>query len=603
MAYADLHAFIARLEAAGELIRVREPVSARWEITEIVDRVSKGAPQRNKALLFENVQGAHMPVLINALGSERRMAWALGVEALDELRANLARLLDPKPPRGLREGLRRGREVLGALRSVGIKPRRVRRAACQQVVITENPSLDALPILTCWPHDGGPFITLPQVITRDPRSGQRNVGMYRLQKYDARTLGMHWQRHKGGADHEREARAQGLDRIPCAIVLGGDPAQMWAASAPLPPNMDEYMLAGWLRGQPVPFVRAVTQPLDVPANAEIVLEGYVDITDQRIEGPFGDHTGYYTPQDRFPTFHLTAITHRRDAIYPATVVGKPPMEDYWMGKATERLFLPLFQLFQPEVQDYAMPAEGVFHNLLILSMTPRYPGHAQKVIYGVWSTGLMMLTKAVLVVDADVDVHDPVAVAEAVLANVDWRRDVTRVSGAVDQLDHAAIWDSYGGKIGVDATRKPNRPAHAFAPLDADALTARVGARWHSPRAGLVLFGVEKGVRSVRETFAALWGLAPNWNAIALDADVDLRDLREVAWRALGDVDWARDAVFHPAPPDPFTPLDEPRGAIGVDATTKGTADGHLRGWPQSVRMSDEVRRLVSEKWARYGLE
>ncbi len=603
MAYADLHAFIARLEAAGELIRVREPVSARWEITEIADRVSKGAPARNKALLFENVQGAQMPVLINALGSERRMAWALGVETLDELRANLARLLDPKPPQGLRAGLRRGREMLGALRSVGLRPRRVRRAPCQQVVITENPSLDALPILTCWPDDGGPFITLPQVITRDPRTGQRNVGMYRLQKYDARTLGMHWQRHKGGADHEREARAQGLHRIPCAIVLGGDPAQMWAASAPLPPNMDEYMLAGWLRGKPVPFVRAVTQPLDVPANAEIVLEGYVDITDQRTEGPFGDHTGYYTPQDLFPTFHLTAITHRRDAIYPTTVVGKPPMEDYWMGKATERLFLPLFQLFQPEVQDYAMPAEGVFHNLLILSMTPRYPGHAQKVIYGVWSTGLMMLTKAVIVVDADVDVHDPVAVADAVLTNVDWRRDVTRVTGAVDQLDHAAIWDSYGGKIGVDATRKPNRPAHAFAPLDVDALTARIGASWHSPRAGLVLLGVEKSARSVRETLAALWSVAPDWNAVALDADVDLRDLREVAWRALGDVDWWRDAVFHPAPPDPFAPLDKPRGAIGLDATTKGTADGHLRGWPQPVRMSDEVRRLVSEKWARYGLE
>ena len=303
-----------------------------------------------------------MPVLINTFGSARRMAWALGVDDLEDLRRNLARIIDPKLPRGMGAMARRGREMFGLLRSIGFGPRMVRRARCQEVVITESPSLDSLPIPTCWPEDGGPYITLPQVITRDPVTGQRNVGMYRLQKFDSRTLAMHWQRHKGGAEHEREAREIQKDLIPCAIVLGGDPVQMWCASAPLPPGIDEYLLASWLRGRPVPFVKAITQDIEVPANAEIVIEGYVDPNEHRLEGPFGDHTGFYTPPDLFPVFHVTAITHRRGAIFPTTVVGRPPMEDYWMGKATERLFLPLMQLFMGEIADVNMPAEGVCHH-------------------------------------------------------------------------------------------------------------------------------------------------------------------------------------------------------------------------------------------------
>jgi 4-hydroxy-3-polyprenylbenzoate decarboxylase len=603
MAYANLRDFIQRLEAEGELIRVTAPVSPHLEVTEITDRVSKGPQEHNKALLFENVAGSTMPVLINAFGSARRMALALGRDDLDTLRRDLARLVDLKLPQGAGAMIRRGADLLGVLRRIGLGPRLVRHAACQEVVITDNPSLDVLPLLTCWPGDGGPYITLPQVITRDPVTGQRNVGMYRLQKYDSRTLAMHWQRHKGGAEHEREAREIKKDKIPCAIALGGDPAQMWCASAPLPPGVDEYLLASWLRGRPVPFVKAITQDIEVPANAEIVIEGYVDPNEHRLEGPFGDHNGYYTPPDLFPVFHVTAITHQRGPIYPTTVVGRPPMEDYWMGKATERLFVPLMQLCLGEVADMNMPVEGVFHNLVIVSTKPRFPGHAQKVMYGLWALGLMMLVKCIVVVDVDVNVHDTRAVADAVLANVDWRRDVTVVDGPVDQLDHSAIRDSYGGKIGIDATRKPDRPPYpAPEPLPADRITAVVGESWHSPCDGVIVMVADKTQRSVHATFDAIWAIAPEVSIIALDPAVNVRDLSEVAWRTLASVDWRRDIVIRGGPVDHFAADGSPRGQIGIDATAKGPADGHPRGWPPESVMSEDIRRLVDQKWAQYGI-
>ena len=458
MAYRSLQDFVRRLEKAGELVRVKVPVSAELEIAEITDRVMKAPPERNKALLFENVRGHEIPVLINMFGSARRMAWALGVEDLEELRHRLAKLIQPEVPRGLGDKLRLGAELLPVLRAVG--PKVVSKGACQEVVITDHPSLDMLPILKSWPKDGGRFITLPQVITRDPRTGKRNVGMYRLQVYDEQTLGMHWQIHKGGAEHARVALEMGMDRIPVAVALGGDPAEIWVASAPLPPDIDEYMLAGWLRGKPVELVKCVTQPLEVPADADIVIEGYVNVDEMRMEGPFGDHTGYYTPPDLYPVMHVTAITHRRSPIYPATIVGRPPMEDYWMGKATERLFLPLLQLFIPEVLDMNMPAEGVFHNLLIVKMRKRYPGHVRKVIHGIWGLGLMALTKAIVVVDEWVDVHNLSEVAWQVLGNVDWARDVIITEGPVDALDHAAYRANFGGKIGVDATAKDERDGY-----------------------------------------------------------------------------------------------------------------------------------------------
>jgi 4-hydroxy-3-polyprenylbenzoate decarboxylase len=454
MAFKDLREFIQLLEEQDQLVRIDAEVSPHLEITEITDRVSKGDPARNKALLFERVQGSDMPVLINAFGNRRRMSLALGVGDLDDLTRKLGEVIDPRLPKGLGEMLSRGQDLLNVLRSIGLGPKKVRRAPVQEVIEQEHFSLGFLPVLQCWPKDAGRFITLPQVITRDPETQARNVGMYRLQVVDERTLIVHWQRHKGGAEHERVARAAKQDRVPAAVVLGGDPASMWCASAPLPPNIDEYLLAGFLRGSPVEFVDCVTQPLEVPANAEIVIEGYVDLNDYRPEGPFGDHTGYYTPIELFPVFHITAITHRKQPIYPTTIVGIPPMEDVWMGKATERLFLPLMRLFIPEIVDVNMPAEGVFHNLVLISMKKRYPGHARKVISGLWGLGLMALAKAIVVVDEWVDVQDLSQVAWQALGNVDWSRDLIRIDGPVDHLDHASYSHSFGGKIGIDATAK-----------------------------------------------------------------------------------------------------------------------------------------------------
>jgi 4-hydroxy-3-polyprenylbenzoate decarboxylase len=455
MAYRDLREFVARLDTAGELQHVTAPVSAQLEISAIVDRVSKGSPDCNKALLFENVRGFRMPVLINAFGSARRMAWALGVESLDDLSRNLGALLRPQLPQGLGQMFDKAGELWGALRSVGLGPSMVRHAPVQDVVLTgDEMNLLDFPILQCWPKDGGRYITLPTVITRDPVSGIRNVGMYRLQVHDAQTLGMHWQLHKGGAEHQRKAISATAERIPVAVSLGGDPAVMWSGSAPLPPDIDEFLLAGWLRGKPVTLVRCVSQPLEVPADAEIVLEGYVDPVESRPEGPFGDHTGYYTPVAEYPVMHLTAVTHRRDPIYPATLVGRPPMEDYWMGKATERLFLPLMKLFMSEIVDVAMPAEGVFHNLVLVSIRKRFPGHARKVINGMWGLGLLMLAKTIVVFDETVDVQNASAAYWQMLGNVDWARDAVIQEGPTDALDHASYRHAFGGKIGIDATAK-----------------------------------------------------------------------------------------------------------------------------------------------------
>ena len=482
MTFRDLRDFIRELERRGELVRVRVPVDPELEITEITDRLSKAPASQNKAILFESVKGSNMPVLINAFGSAARMALALNVNDLEQLHRDLARTIDLRLPQGLGAALNRGRDLLGVLQSIGLGPKIVKAAPVQEVVVTDGPSLSKLPILKCWPLDGGRYITLMQVITRDPVTHVRNVGMYRLQVKDDQTLMMHWQRHKGGAEHERVAQENRKPQIPCAIALGGDPASMWSASAPLPPNIDEYLLAGYLRGKPVEFAKCVSQPIEAPANAEIVIEGYVDPNEHDLEGPFGDHTGFYTPADRFPIFHVTAITHRADAIYPTTIVGKPPMEDYWMGKATERLFLPLLRLFLGEVVDYNMPAEGVFHNLVIVSIKKRFPGHPQKVMFGIWGLGLMMLTKAIVVVDESVNVHDLQEVAWRVLGNVDWKRDVTIVEGAVDQLDHSALRDSFGGKIGIDATAKgptDGQPRGWPTEIEMDpAIKALVDRRW-----------------------------------------------------------------------------------------------------------------------------
>jgi 4-hydroxy-3-polyprenylbenzoate decarboxylase len=451
-AFRDIREFAAHLERAGRLRRVATPVSRDLEITEITDRVSKSAADRNLALLFERVEGFDMPVLVNAFGTADRMASALGVAQLDELGERVAKLLDLKLPGTFAERLTK----LGTLFDlVKAGPRRLTGGPCQEVVETNAPSLAALPVLRCWPGDGGRYITLPAVFTRDPRTGQRNVGMYRLQVFDERTLGMHWQTHKGGAEHHRVAEeARTTERMPVAIALGGDPAMIYAAAAPLPPGVDEVVFAGWLRGEGVELVRCVTNDLEVPAHAEIVLEGYVDPRERRLEGPFGDHTGYYSLARDYPVFHLTALTRRARPIYPTTIVGRPPQEDYWLGKATERLFLPIIRMVLPEVVDMNMPAEGVFHNLVIVSIRKRYPGHARKVMAALWGMGLMMLAKAIVVVSEHVNVHDLSEVAWRATGNIDPKRDLVLFEGPMDDLDHAALRHRFGGKLGVDATEK-----------------------------------------------------------------------------------------------------------------------------------------------------
>jgi 4-hydroxy-3-polyprenylbenzoate decarboxylase len=478
----NLSEFVNLLEKRGHLARIDLPVSPHLEITEFTDRVSKMPADKNRALLFQNVVESDIPVLINAFGSPERMAWALNVENLDELNRNLGKVIDLRLPQGFGEMVGRGRDLWSVLKSIGLGPKKVRRAPVQEVILTDEPSLDFIPILQCWPKDGGRFITLPQVITRDPESDTRNVGMYRLQVIDEHTLLVHWQRHKGGAEHERVARQIQKDHIPAAIVLGGDPASMWCASAPLPPNIDEYLLAGYLRGAPVEFVDCVSQPLEVPAQAEIVIEGTIDPNEHLPEGPFGDHTGYYTPIEPFPVFHVTAITHRKKPIYPTTIVGIPPMEDVWMGKATERLFLPLMRLFLPEIVDVNMPAEGIFHNLVLVSIKKRFPGHARKVIYGLWGLALLSLSKAIVVLDDWVDVQNLSQVAWQALGNVDWAHDVVITDGPVDHLDHASYHHSYGGKIGIDATAKMPEEGYArswpeVARMDPDVIV-RVDEIW-----------------------------------------------------------------------------------------------------------------------------
>jgi len=451
MAFADLREFIAHLEKEGWLKRVSAAVSRDLEIAEITDRVSKSAGARNVALLFENVQGFDMPVLINAFGSRERMAAALGVERLDDLSARVAKLVDLRMPGGLVDKLRKLGDLFDLAKA---GPRRARSAPCQEVVVTDAPSLAGLPALQCWPGDAGRYITLPMVFTRDPRTGARNVGMYRLQVFDDRTLGMHWQLHKGSAEHQRLAEDAGRPRMDVAIALGGDPIAIYSASAPLPPGIDEMVFAGWLRGGGVPMVQCQTVDVQVPADAEIVLEGYVDPAERRLEGPFGDHTGYYSLARDYPVFHLTALTHRRSPIYPTTIVGRPPQEDYWLGKATERIFLPIIRMLLPEIVDMNMPAEGVFHNLVIVSIRKRYPGHARKVMYALWGLGLMMLAKTIVVVSEHVNVHDLSEVTWRATGNIDPRRDLVLVDGPMDDLDHAALRHRFGGKMGIDATEK-----------------------------------------------------------------------------------------------------------------------------------------------------
>jgi len=482
LAYTDLRDWISALERARELKRVRAEVDPILEITEITDRVSKssgGGP----ALLFENVKGYRgWQVLINQFGSARRMKLALGVDSLDEIAARIHQFLDVRSPDGLLEKIK----MLPMLAEMGkFFPKTVASGPCKEVVRRDGFDLSHMPVLQCWPKDGGRFITLPCVITRDPRTGKRNVGMYRMQVYDARTAGMHWQRQKVGAEHYRDAMrassagvspagpAAAVDvmarsgggaveapgerpkgKLEVAVAIGTEPALTFASVIPAPPDVEEFMIAGFLRQKPVELVKCETVDLEVPATAEIILEGYVNLDELRTEGPFGDHTGFYSLEDLYPVFHVTCVTHREKPIYATTIVGKPPMEDAWMGKAIERIFLPLMRVTLPEMVDVNLPVEAVFHNLMIVSIRKSYPGHARKVMNGIWAMGQAMFTKCIVVVDEDCDVQNVREVVLRVANNIDPERDVQFTLGPVDSLDHSARLPNFGSKMGIDATRK-----------------------------------------------------------------------------------------------------------------------------------------------------
>ncbi len=492
MPFDDLRQWIAALDRAGELKRIQTEVDPKLEIAEIVDRVSKGVDAATNrvgtggsALLFENITGRPgAKVLINQFGSESRMKLALGVSSLDEIADRIRVFMDVKSPQGLLDKIK----MLPLLAEMGkFFPKTVSTGPCKEVIKRENFSLLDFPILQCWPKDAGRFITLPCVTTRDPKSGKRNLGMYRMQVYDERTTGMHWQRQKIGAEHYREALRRAANRtgdatvasraavdimtrssggsvlaegdrpsgkMEVAIAIGTDPAVTFSAIVPAPPDVEEYLIAGFLRGAPVELVKCETVNLEVPASSEIVLEGHVHLDELRTEGPFGDHTGFYSLEDLYPVFHLSCVTHRKDPIYATTIVGKPPQEDAYMGKAVERIFLPLMKLTIPELVDINLPVEGVFHNLMIVSIKKSYPGQARKVMNAIWSLGQAMFTKCVIVVDEDVDVQNLADVTLKVLNHIDPERDIQFMLGPVDSLDHASRLPNYGSKMGIDATRK-----------------------------------------------------------------------------------------------------------------------------------------------------
>jgi len=449
MAYADLREFIKALEKNKELKRISIEVDPRLEITEFADRsVKHGGP----ALLFERPKGSRVPVLINAFASERRMQIALEVGSVQEVANRISEFLEMRMPQGLINKLK----MLPKLAEMGrFFPKIVSKGECKEVIRHDNFSLSELPILQCWPDDGGRYITLPMVFSINPETGKRNCGCYRMQVYDDRTTGMHWQTHKQGAEHYRRMLNEGKQsRMPIAVAIGSDPATMYSAILPLPPDLDEMMIAGFMRGSPVEMIQCETSDIQVPANAEIVLEGYVELGELRREGPFGDHTGFYSLEDDYPVFHITCITHRKNPIYATTIVGPPPMEDFYMGRAIERIFLPLMRLQLPEIRDICMPAEGIFHNLMLVSIRKSYPLHARKVMHAIWGLGQAMFTKCIVVVDEDVDVQNVSEVAWKALNNIDPERDIQFVLGPVDSLDHASRLPNYGSKMGIDATRK-----------------------------------------------------------------------------------------------------------------------------------------------------
>lgn len=613
MAYKNIDEFISALEKAGELVRIKEYVNPDLEITEIVDRVSK---KYGPALLFENT-GTDFPLLINSMGNYKRICIALGVQNLDDIARDIENLLKMiKPGDTWIDKLK----LLPKLSKIASWMPKVKKGKgeCQEVIITE-PDLFKLPIMKCWPEDGGKFITLPVVHTKDPDTGIRNIGMYRMQVFEKNLTGMHWHLHKVSARHFRRYKELGK-KMPVAVAIGGDPVYTYAATAPMPDNMDEYMLAGFIRKKRVELVKCITQPeIEVPADADFIIEGYVDSNEDFIwEGPFGDHTGYYSLADWYPKFHVTAITHRKKAVYCSTIVGIPPQEDAWIGKATERIFVaPIKMTMVPEIIDMTLPIEGVFHNMAIIKIKKEYPAQAQKVMNTLWGAGQMMFTKMMIVVDEHCDIYDTKALAKYVSENTDPFQDIIFAQGPVDVLDHSCSKPNFGGKMGIDATKKfeverrENVPTlNNWQKLQASAALRIIDIRNQFPEIteindsllsmgiSLVFISIKKERKNhVKEVVEKLFA-RDDFKGVKclcfLDPDVDIMQIPETVWRFSNNLDPKRDAVFI---------SDADFGQIAFDATRKTLAiDGFKRDWPNIVTSNKETIEKIDALWNKLGL-
>ncbi len=596
--YKNLREFLNALDKAGEIAYVRHPVSPYLEISKLTDRESK-APDGGKALFFENVENSSFPVVTNIFGSPRRICMALGTDHLDQIAARIRKYIDFNPPRNLKEAWN---TLPIALDLAKFPPRmfRGKTPPCQEVILTgDKADLSKLPVLHCWPKDAGPFITLPLVFTRSLVSGKRNVGMYRMQIFDKNSTGMHWHIHKDGSHYFNEYRNAGK-RMPVAVAIGADPAAIYSATAPLPRGVDEMLLAGFIRKKPVILAKCLTVDLEVPAEAEFVLEGYVNPDELRREGPFGDHTGYYSLADDYPVFHVTAITHRRDAVYNATLVGPPPMEDCYLAKATERIFLPMLQAVFPEIQDYWFPWEGVFHNIVIVSIEKEYPGHAQKIMSGLWGQGQMSFCKAIVVADKTLNPQNPEEVIKALVTKSDISTDITLTKGVLDVLDHSSPLPNFGNKIGIDLTQRyKGEPPRILVPKPrlgneknrisniADVIRDKIEGIIHCRPLfqgvsaeetcvnRFLALSVEKTKNRRGKEFAeSLFDAAELYGFnifILFDKDIDLSDGSLMLWKLFNNTDPGRDMIFRD-------------GRLLIDACRKGIMDGHGREWPDELR-------------------
>lgn len=615
MAWKDQQAFIEALEKANELVRIKTFVDPHLEIAEITDRISKSGGG-GKALLFENT-GYDFPVLMNAYGSERRMCMALGVSDLDETAREIEDLFKmiSAPKESMLDKLKL-LPKLGAFAS-WMPAVKKGRGACQEVVL-EQPDITKIPVITCWPKDGGPFITLPVIHTKDPTTQSRNVGMYRMQVFGPTLTGMHWHKHKVSAKHFAEYKKLGK-KMPVAVALGGDPVYAYSATAPLPENVDEYMLAGFLRKKKVELVKCISQPeIEVPADADFIIEGYVDPADELIwEGPFGDHTGYYSLPDWYPRFHITAITHRKNAVYPATIVGIPPQEDAWLGKATERIFLaPIKMTMVPEIMDMDMPVEGVFHNLVITKINKEYAGQGQKVMNAMWGAGQMMFNKILVLADQGIRIQDYPALARYVFKNLNPVTDVVFSSGPMDVLDHSCSKMGFGGKMCIDGTTKfpeeiedgfsevmPTLPAQDIAAAITLAFSEvkAVNASLTEQQIPCLLVAVKKDrpghIRSLHNAISQLPAVKGIKMILYVEHTVDPQDLPTALWRFCNNLDPKRDQQLYRSEDNPAS------GCLGLDGTRKTKElDNFQRDWPNIIVANDATIRSVDEKWGQLGL-